>query len=87
MLGDHNHPLLILIRECLNNIPLRRPDTRDILQRVSVMSMEGGDDLMAMDKLHMIEELQRVQLAYEEQQVSSAPAVVPTHLMIDPVPT
>lgn len=74
VLGDHDHPLLILIRECLDNIPLRRPNTRDILQRVGEMSREGGDDLMAMDKLHMIEELQRVQLAYEEQQVSSAGA-------------
>lgn len=69
ILGDVDHPLLGIVRECLSNVVDRRPTAVAILERINEVGEETEDDLMAMDKLHMIEQLQRVQTECEELQV------------------
>lgn len=69
ILGDVDHPLLDIVRECLSNVVDRRPTAVAILERVNELGEETEDDLMATDKLHMIEQLQRVQAECEELQV------------------
>ena len=70
VLGDADHPLLVMVRECLSNVVDRRPTAAAILSRIGQLNQTAEDDLMAMDKLHMIEQLQRVQGECEELQVS-----------------
>lgn len=72
MLNDHDHTLVVLIRECLNNRPACRPDARNIIKRVERLRKEHKDDLMAMEKLQLIKELQKVQSDLGELQVSRA---------------
>ena len=69
MLGDADHHLLVMVRECLSNVVDRRPTAVAILSRIGQLNQAVEDDLMAMDKLHMIEQLQRVQGECEELQV------------------
>lgn len=67
-----NHPLLDIVRECLSNVVDRRPTAVAILERIKELNTGGEreDDLMAMDMLHMMEQLQRVQEECELLQVS-----------------
>ena len=70
VLGDTEHPLLAIVRECLSNVADRRPTAEDILQRVSQLQAEAEDDMMERDKLQMIVELQRLTTECEELQVT-----------------
>lgn len=81
MLGDRDHPLLEIVRECLSNVVDRRPTAAAILERINQLGGEGDDDLMENDKLQMIDELQRLQTECEELQVcpqSTIHHVLPT---------
>ena len=70
ILGDVDHPLLVIMRECLSNVVDRRPTAVAILERINLqLSGEVEDDLVEKDKLQMIEELQRLQTECEELQV------------------
>ena len=70
MLGDVDHPLLVIMRECLSNVVDRRPTAAAILERINLQILgEVKDDLVEKDKLQMIEELQRLQAEFEELQV------------------
>lgn len=69
LLGDIDHPLLTIVRECLSNIVDRRPTAAAILERINSLGGETEDDLVERDKLQMIEELQRLQTECEELQV------------------
>ena len=69
MLGDIDHPLLTIVRECLSNVVDRRPTAAAILERVNQLGGEAEDELVEKDKLQMIEELQRLQTECEELQV------------------
>ncbi len=44
LLGGHGHPLFGLVRECLSNIPERRPTTANLLSSLEAVGreMEGG---------------------------------------------
>ena len=70
MLGNHDHILLVLIRECLSHLPARRPNADDIVKRVEELRKVDKKDLMAMDKMRLIEELQKLRSDFEELQVS-----------------
>lgn len=61
--------MLGIVRECLSNVVDRRPTAVAMLERINQLGGETEDAPMAMDKLHMIEQLQRVQAEYEELQV------------------
>lgn len=70
ILGDVDHPLLVIIRECLSNVVDHRPTAVTILERINLqLGGEVEDDLVEKDKLQMIEELQRLQTECEELQV------------------
>ena len=71
VLGDTDHPLLAIVRECLSNVADRRPTAVTILERVSQLQAEAEDDVMERDKLQMIVELQRLSTECEELQVRS----------------
>ena len=71
VLGDTDHPLLSIVRECLSNVADRRPTAVTILERVSQLQAEAEDDVMERDKLQMIVELQRLSTECEELQVRS----------------
>ena len=66
-----DHALLEIIRECLSNVADRRPTAAAILERINQLGEATEDDLVERDKLHMIEELQRLQSECEELQVCS----------------
>ena len=66
--GGGRHPLLVLIEECLDNITSLRPDAVSVLGRLNHLE-EVQDDLMGRDRLHLIEELQRLRADYERMQV------------------
>ena len=73
VLGDEEHPLLTVVRECLSNVVDRRPTAAAILERVSELGGgEAEEDLMERDKLQMIVELQRLQAEFEGLQVSTS---------------
>ena len=78
-MGDHDHALIVLIRECLNNLPACRPIVANILRRLEELSEVAEDDKMGKDKIHLMtelqrvsEELQNVQSRFEELQVCLA---------------
>ena len=76
MLGDADHPLLAIVRECLSNVADRRPTAVAILERVRQLRAEAEDDLVERDKLQMIVELQRLTTECEELQVRVPPSLV-----------
>ena len=85
VLGNVDHPLLAIVRQCLSNVAERRPTALGILERVSQLRAEVEDDLMERDKLQMIIELQRLAIECEELQVNNllvdAPIAAYTILM------
>ena len=85
MLGDVDHPLLAIVRQCLSNAAERRPTALGILERVSQLRAEVEDDFMERGKLQMIVELQRLAIECEELQVNNllvdAPIAAYTILM------
>ena len=72
-MGDTEHPLLAIVRECLSNVADRRPTAVDILERVGQLQTEAEDDLVERDKLQMIVELQRLTAEFEKLQVRPLP--------------
>ena len=70
VLGNHDHTLLVLIIECLSNRPARRPNADDIVKRIEELRKVDKKDLMTMDKMRLIEELQKLRSDFEELQVS-----------------
>jgi len=83
-MGDHDHALIVLIRECLNNLPACRPIVANILKRLDELSEVAEDDQMGKDKIHLMtelqrvsEELQNVQSRFEELQVWLAMSTPP----------
>jgi serine/threonine protein kinase len=68
VLGDVDHPLLAIVRQCLSNVADRRPTALGILERVSQLRAEVEDDYMERDKLQMIVDLQRLTTECEELQ-------------------
>lgn len=77
-LGDHNHTLLALIKECLSNKPTCRPDTKEVLRRLKEFRIEAEGDEMHMDRLHLIERLQMVQSDLVELEVKLNIACIQT---------
>lgn len=68
-LGGRNHAFLVLIRECLNNAPSRRPDAREILRRLNQFRVGAEGDQVHMDRLELMEQLQVVQKDLADLQV------------------
>ena len=75
MLGDVDHPLLAIVRQCLSNAAERRPTALGILERVSQLRAEAEDDCMEKDKLQMIVDQQRLTTECEELQVGDLPVM------------
>ena len=75
VLGDVDHPLLAIVRQCLSNVADRRPTALGILERVSQLRAEVEDDYMERDKLQMIVDLQRLTTECEELQVGDLPVI------------
>lgn len=70
MLGNHDHSLLVLIRDCLHNHPAHRPDAGNIKKKMEELRKECQGDPITMDKLHLIKKLKEVQSDFDELQVN-----------------
>ena len=78
ILGDRDHFLIVLVRECLNNLPACRPNIASILKGLEELSREAEDDEMDKNKLQLMmelqrmsEELQKLESSFDELQVCS----------------
>lgn len=68
---DHDKPewsLVKLCQQCLQNEPARRPTAEVLLSELTVLSRATSDDLLAKDKLQLIEEVHRWKAGYEAEE-------------------
>ncbi len=58
-LGEHRHPLVQLVIQCLHNNPRQRPSAREVLKQLEKVRAQIQDPYEGMSKLELIQALRR----------------------------